>query len=85
MNSGLSDVAKTQKAPTLKNVGAMSDNPIERTLVRAAVYGDNIVLLPQRTVFSIQNTSGVINPRVSGFVQAGYSEGWNGIPLGFDR
>ncbi len=69
MNSELSDVAKTQKAPTLKNVGAMSDNPIERTLVQATVYGDNIVLLPQRTVFSIQNTSGVVNPRVSGFVQ----------------
>ncbi len=31
MNSGLSDVAKTQEAPTIKTVGAMSDNPIERT------------------------------------------------------
>ncbi len=31
MNSRLSDVAKTQKAPTSKTVGAMSDSPIERT------------------------------------------------------
>ncbi len=34
MDSGLSDVAKTKKTPKLKNVGAMSDNPIERTCGR---------------------------------------------------
>ncbi len=52
MNSELSDVAKTQKAPTLKNVGAMSDNPIEQTcgsrrrdygLGVASIFGENAI------------------------------------------
>ncbi len=49
MNSGLSDVAKTQEAPTRKHVGAMSDNPIERTCGRRREgYGFSILSLPQR-------------------------------------
>ncbi len=47
MNSGLSDVAKTQKAPALKNVGAMLDNPIERSRGRKRRgYGFNIFRIP---------------------------------------
>ncbi len=50
MNSGLSDVARTEKAPTLKNVGAMSDNPIERTCgSRRRGYGYSILFSQPRS------------------------------------